>query len=232
MLVAPAAWSAIVYVDATPNTNGADGNTTVNGAPVELGGSAVGSVNVTTSGTGSGTNNLWRYRAFPGVAAGDNLWESDENGDNIETTAPLITTIDLGPGTYNLFGMFRVQGTTYDVAFSLDGITYGEFDGANTTAAAADGSDFLNPDDLGNIEDTIGDTFIASIGQVTLPAGGSVAIYVQGPDRDLGTDPVNSGQRTRYEGVGYELVPEPTSLLLLSLGVSVAGIVRRRKHSI
>lgn len=228
LLFAPSAWGAIVYVDATPNTDGTDGNTTIDGALVEFGTNATteNSSNAAISGDG-----MWNYRPNA-AAASDNFWETDTGSNASETTAPLITSVELGPGTYNLFGVFRPQGSTHDVSFSLGGLSYTEFTPSNATAAAIDGSDFANPLDVGEIDNSIGDVYLASLGQVTLAATQLVSVYVQGPDRDGVTI---SAQRTRYEGIGYEqvsAVPEPSSIFLATLGALAIGIrVRQRRAS-
>src|SRR5690606_35909344 len=85
--------------DATANTTGADGNTTVNGNLVS--GSNTGA---------SASDGLWNNRAFAGTN-GTGLWETDTSSTAGETTDPLITTVALpGAGTYNLYAMFYSQG--------------------------------------------------------------------------------------------------------------------------
>lgn len=221
---APTAWGAIVYVDAVPNTTGADGNTTIDGALVNFGTNAT---NLNTTGSGVGNDDLWNYRPG-GEAAGGSYWETDTASSAGESTLPLVTTVDLGPGTYNLFGLFRPQASTHDVSFSINGVDYTDFTMSNSLAAAGDGSDFANPGDVGDIDAGIGDLYIASLGQVTLPAAATVSIYAQGPDLNLGGD--NSGQRTRYEGIGYEVVPEPASFVLVAIGIVGVATLRRKRR--
>lgn len=219
---APAAWGAIVYVDAVPNTTGADGNTTVDGALVNFGTNAT---NLNTTSSGVGTDGFWNYR--PGTeAAGGSYWETDTDNSAGESTLPLVTSVNLGPGTYNLFGLFRPQASTHDAAFSINGVDYSNFAMGNSLAAALDGSDFVNPGDVGDIDAGIGDLYIASLGQITLPAAATVSIYAQGPDLNLGGN--NNGQRTRFEGIGYEVVPEPSSMLLITIGLLGIAMLRRK----
>jgi hypothetical protein len=228
-MFAPTAWGAIVYVDATPNTAIGVGNTSVNGAFAVLGAAPpAGGANVQTgSSTGSGTDGFWHYRT-DAASAGGLYWETDTTTSAGETTAPLITTISLGPGTYDLFGLFRPQASTHDIAFSLDGSSYTNFTTSNSLNAAGDGSDFSNPLDLNNIDHSIGNIHIASLGQVTLLSATTVSIFIQGPDLNVGGN--NSGQRTRYEGVGYQLVPEPSSIILVTIGVLGTSLLVRRRQ--
>jgi hypothetical protein len=226
-LFASSASGAITYVDAVPNTN-----TTINGAAVIF----PPTVGANSTITSSGTDGLWRYRVEAGTAGG-NVWESDNTAAAGETTDPLITSISLGPGTYNLYGIFRDQADTasyWDASFSLDGTSFSTFDYRTATLAASDGSEFTNPADLGTIPLAGGLIYFANFGQVTLLAPTVVPIYVQGLQQDLtGASPAqanNTGQRTWYEGVGYSLVPEPSSLMLSLCGVMGLVASRRRRH--
>lgn len=225
-LLATSASGAITYVDAVANTTGADGNTTINGALV------TGSNTGTTS-----SDDLWRIRAVT-EAAGGALWESDTTTP-AEGTSPLITSISLGPGAYNLYGVFRDQPGTesyWDAAFSLDGVNFTAFDYRHLKVkkALADGSEFTNPGIMGDIAAVGGAIYFADIGQVTLASPTLVSIYIQGPEQDLtGASPPqtgNTGQRTWYEGVGFELVPEPSGLTLTVCGL-IGLVAARRRHS-
>ena len=225
-LFASSASGAITYVDAVPNTN-----TTINGAAVIF----PPTVGANATGVSSGTDGLWRYRVEAGTAGG-NVWESDNTAAAGETTDPLITSISLGPGTYNLYGIFRDQADAasyWDASFSLDGTSFSTFDYRTATLAASDGSEFTNPADLGTIPLAGGLIYFANFGQVTLLAPTVVPIYVQGIQQDLtGASPAqanNTGQRTWYEGVGYSLVPEPSAFVLLMFGTIGLVAARRRR---
>src|SRR5262245_41468575 len=79
----------ITYVDASANTTGSNGNTTINGSLVSAG----------NTGTSS-TDGFWNNRALAGTN-GTGVWETDNSSTAAESTQPLITTIVLpGAGTY------------------------------------------------------------------------------------------------------------------------------------
>jgi hypothetical protein len=62
----------------------------------------------------------------------------------------------------------------------------------------------------------------AYLGAANADGSGEISVYVDdGPAAD-------SNQRTWYDGVGYQLVPEPTAVALLSLGFGILLIGRRR----
>ena len=206
--VAPA-WGAITYVDAIPNTDGNDGNTTVNGALVDFTG---GSGNATTS--HSSTDGLWHYREIVGDVNGDNAWQAF---NATEDTSPLATTLTLAPGIYNLYGLFwSGTGNSFIVEFRVgDSGPYMFFDATNSTSTltASDGSDFANTTKVRSTN--FSNLRIADLGEFAITS--PVTIYINGPETTSTSDP-----RTLYDGLGYEFVaeiPEPASLGLLLSGV-------------
>jgi hypothetical protein len=65
----------------------------------------------------------------------------------------------------------------------------------------------------------------AYLGTANADGSGNLAVYIDdGPATD-------QNSRTWYDGVGYELVPEPTSLALLGLGWGVLLIGRRNSRA-
>lgn len=223
--LAPAARSAtIVYVDATPNTTGNDGNTTIDGALVDF------NVNAKQENGNTANDGLWNYRGgLTGneTAPGGFLWETDTSPAAGEITSPLATTIELAPGAYNMYGVTQMLFATYDVAYSLNGVDFTVFTRTDGIEGGVPVADFTVYDvDFGSLEPSQGvaSLYVHNLGQVSLPAGGSVVIYIQGPDV---ADGGGTG-RTRYVGVGYELVPEPSSIILIISGLILVGIRKRK----
>ena len=196
----------ITFVDAVPNTTGDDGNTTVNGALVNFepeGGNATTGTDIDPN-----TDGLWTYRT--GFANGGAVWET---WDEIITPEPLVTTLTLPPGTYNLYGLiwagsygngpwdaaFRVGSTGTYARFSQGSLE--AFSSGNVILSSPEGSEFVNP-----VMTREGDRaiVIAPLGQYTVD--GSIDIYVLGPNRGV------NDERSWYEGVGYELVSSPAPL--------------------
>ena len=238
------AQAAITHIEAVVE------NTTINGAPVVFGGGG----NATTS-TGAGTSNdgKWHLRTTANLGLENSFWETDTSGSagagTFETTEDLITTITLpGPVTYRLYGHWFgsiVSGNYYDISFRVGSTgSFTEFDLTNSTLSTEDGSEFVNVSKTrtnfsGTLNANTWGLMISDLGEHTLTEDlPTVSIYVNGPDRDLASlnlSPTPVGlpdnnwlaQRTGYEGIGYELVPEPTSWYLMTAGLYTIVAVRR-----
>lgn len=196
------------YVDATPNTDGTDGNTTIDGELVDFD-STTGNAR---TGTSSTTQSKWYFRTGRSNANGGNLWQVLTTQT---VTTPLVTTLTLEPGTYNLYGLFYNgdQDTgRWDVAFRVG--TEGGYinwngwqnasavDPENGTNTNLGGELFVEP-----IKTRDGGFWLcmAPLGQYTVTD--TIDIYVTAPNRDGYGD--GSDQRTWYDGVAYELVHDP-----------------------
>jgi hypothetical protein len=234
--------AAITYVDAIPNTNGSDGNTTLNGNLIDLAAD-------TTTGSNA-TDGKWAYRAITATnnANGPAFWESDTSAGDGETTLPLVTTLTgLTPGQkYNIYAVFWGDtnfGTiapNWDIAtrtsstgpFTLYKTTTapyvdlgGLIDGGIATLSTVDGSEFTNAGiktRAGNVPPNL-QLYYANLGTFTIDNTGTFSVWIDGPDVDNGS---NGAKRTWYDGLGFEAVPEPSSLILV--GVGVTFLARRR----
>ncbi len=226
--------AAITYVDATlANTNNAAGGTDSTWADGNDG---------TTGGTmadGSANNDgLWRYR---GGFGGNGLWEATGSASQAENAVEIVTTASgLANGTYNAYVFF--------VAVEGPSITSGgdeEFPiragSVSNPSANQIYTQVVSPDTLGA---TIGiDASTLSFANTFTPgtatdgrtnyAGlllgtvevtdGTLSVYVD----DLHA--INDAdERTWYTGIGYEIVPEPSTFLLGVLG-TLTLLVRRRR---
>ncbi|MGB4256755.1 MAG: BNR-4 repeat-containing protein [Phycisphaerae bacterium] len=182
------------FVDALPNTDGTNGNTTIDGALVSFaaGGNATTSNQVQN--TTQGSDDRWHLRTGLG-ANGGAVWETDVPGE--ENTAPLVTTLTLPPGTYNLYGLFWNTASNtglWDIAFRV-GPTgdFTTFNKDNAILTTEDGSDFDGPvitRDSGRV------LLMAPLGKVDVT--GPLEIYVNAFDLTVGDE------RTWYEGIAYE----------------------------
>lgn len=190
--------TGITFVDAVPHTDAEAGNTTVDGALVDF---AAGTGNATTGGSqqsgSEATDDRWHYRTRATVNGGA-IWETDLPYE--ENTAPLITTLELMPGRYKLYGLFwnnLDNGGLWDISFRVGAIgEFTRFSRQNANLTDADGHDFVNA-----IVTRDGAQWLLAAPLGEFDVTGPVSIYVNAPDYTSGDD------RTWYEGVGYELVP-------------------------
>jgi hypothetical protein len=230
--------SGVLYVDAdTTNTTLADGTAMVEGSI----GYATG---VTTA------DDLWELRGF-----GNGVTIFESNADGGEDAPRLKTTVTITEaGTYDVYayfwgaiysgGLWRGRTSSTDDAGDLPGYNTDQFAGSSfspmtwlSVVIEYGGNDGLNPgpittNDASGIED--GGHFDNSVlisegnrglcevlvGRMTVDAGGLIDVYID----DLAN--TSSGNRVWYDGVGVALVPEPATVVLLSLG---ALLLRRRK---
>lgn len=227
-VVSPETVGTLYYVDATLE------NTTIGGATPEYG------INYTD--VFNGSDGLWQY--YPKGTTGTIFsngygWVTDsDNGSDTEDTAPLIVSLTLPEaGTYRIYGLAEMWSGTpgaanrWDVAVSLDG-------GENYAVGCSDQGyqwvycpaklavrdnfdwEFINGNHIGLYMG------LAGFGTVTTTTDNEVIqVYVQGLPG--GNPPTRYDQRTSFDGLAYELIPEPTTLGLLALG----GLFIRRKRA-
>lgn len=199
LTVISVAQAAITYVDAELH------NTTLNGAPLQAG------INYSMDFTA--IDGLWGWRTNRTDVNGNTVWETDGGSYggilDAEDTAPLKIVITLpNAGTYNLYAviMNNNSGTGHwDVAARIG--DYGLFTAFNkysqgsTQALAADFAGSVKVSSGGDM------TFKVLIGQYeTKAANETVSVYINGLDSwgSTGLD-----QRTRFDGVGYEMTSGP-----------------------
>ena len=220
--------AAVTYVDATvSNTVGAA--------------SGLVDWNDGSSGSGDGLANddgLWRYR---GGFGGNGLWEATGSAAQIEDAVELVTTVSgLANGTYNAYVFFvaveadsAVTGGEEEFAIRAGDVSN---PGANQiftqivsteTPGATVGIDastlsFANAFIPGTATD--GRTNYAGLLSSTIEVtDGTLSVFVD--DLPASND---ADERTWYTGIGYEVIPEPSTVVLGALG-ALALLGRRRR---
>ncbi len=230
LALAPLSHAAYTYVNADTS------NTTLNGVTVILG-DVTNGANVDDETARSGTDGYWSYRSNSGYEGGD-YWEQDgtsSNGIDPEATDDLVTTITLStPGTYDIVVVFTAFTSSRDVAAKIGSSpssTIGDGD-IYTASNSLRADQSLAPKEIefdpGTYDDSRSAHGAGYLGQVTTTTSNeSISIYINGYSSDpAGT---NQNQRTQYDGVGYQLVPEPSTSLLGLLGTALFVFGRRRR---
>ncbi|MDX1679158.1 MAG: PEP-CTERM sorting domain-containing protein [Akkermansiaceae bacterium] len=209
LLATGAANAAITYVDADPTTNTFD--------------TATGSVNTSWYVSGSATTDdgLWGYRND--VANGSTVLQGASFSS--PSDPPLTTQISgLSDGTYDVWVFFwdAADSNQWEITAGLSGnplVTY-SFDGdGNTTAPVATSTLSFTTSVLTTESARV--MYGVNLGQATVSGGSTIDVLIE-------QQGAGNLQRTWYDGVGYEAIPEPSVALLVGLG-GLALLRRRRR---
>lgn len=178
------------------------------------------------AGADTSEDNLWGEREF---GTNDTVFESSGVGSGSEDSPEIATTIDgLNPGApYNIYAHFydvsNDQGQNWPIraGFTSGDLTLfanGDDGGSDALSATAAGlaSDLIFVEDP-KFDDGGGRLlYAASLGTATAEASGEVTVYID----DLPST-VGANNRTWYDGVSYELIPEPSSVFLAAAGLAL-----------
>lgn len=232
LFTSASSFGAITYVDAQ---EGPTGNTFATGQDP----SSTAWIDTTSNTSGADDAN-WMKRA-----GGSPGWSQHNGGDVIQGLVSGFPAGDLGQittevsglsgGTYDVWVFFWEQTVSTQQNWLIDaGIAPNSLTAYSSPAGPVAGTDSTTPVDAGTLTFSNSPSTTAAggnqtmygvnLGQTTIPTGGSINVFV---DKLTGT---GSGNRTIYDGVGYELVaiPEPSSALLLALS-GLALTARRRR---
>ncbi len=253
LMVGPAQ-AAITFVDATPDTGPGTGNTTLNGDEIVF--SGPGQNSTTTDNPGNGLWD-YRTQADANGGAFFTLTDGEYGDGTIGTAGingvdtpndeddivPLIFTTDLADGLYDIYGLFYNGTSTqsFTTSFSVgDAASFEAFTGMNagtssgntssaTRAPTVDAADYTTPisTSILNGAATLREAYL---GQFAV-TGGELTVFISSQN-ELVKPSTASGvvgdERAWFEGIGFEVVPEPSSLALLGLG-GLAMLSRRRQ---
>jgi hypothetical protein len=194
-------------------------------------------------------DNNWSARSGSGLASNDTVYEAgaSTNGALVGETVPVIrqTLTGLAAGTYDVYAYFwsasNVRwgvsaGLEDDALAAVHGIggvdqnshTYSDPDATRVTVASlSDGTFGTAPTQaLGGADRVLGQFYL---GTAVVDITGTLNVFVGNQQIvNSGASPSVTNSRTWFDGVGYELVPEPSSALLGLVGA--VTLLRRRRH--
>jgi hypothetical protein len=205
ILFAANATASVIYVDATDESGG---NTSL----------AVGGT-FTAAGTTGGNDGNWAQRAFANSTTVFESRGAAGTGNSTEDSPRLATTISglTSGATYNFYSFFwdSTDGPQQWMVRSSLTNSVGDLPLFDQTSPLASTLSFSSTPLL-----TEGNRLMlyADLGTAVANGSGQVVVYVD--DNTAGL--TNGENRTWYDGIGYEQVPEPGSLLLCASSIGLA----------
>lgn len=183
----------------------------------------------TTGGTvadGAASNDgLWRFR---GGFGNGGIWEATGSSASAEDAVEIVTSTAVADGLYNVYVFYYAVNTSGDypirAGLASNANSNPVFDRAGNKGTA--GGDALAELMFDTAPPTGGEgrtLLYGLVGQTTV-TGGTLDVFIDDWPASLTG---SSNDRTWYSGVGYELVPEPSSALLAAFGSLL--LLRRRR---
>lgn len=221
--------AAVTYVDAV---HGLTGNT------YATGGSLATTTWINFTDSSDEDQDQWRFRAGTNRGVGNSIYHARDNGGN---NIPELTVElpGLADGTYAVYVFFWDDPSSSNNTHNIDaGLTSGSLTtyGAETplsngvTATLAPLASTLS---YSGADPTTASLFsswnlyAAQVGQAVVSGGSTVNVFVD--HSQITTGLTSTAQvRSLFDGVGYELIPEPSAGLLTSFG-ALALLFRRRR---
>lgn len=208
--------AAVTYVDATINNTvgAASGLVDWNDGSADLG-----------DGTAN-ADGLWRFR---GGFGNNGIWEATGSSATAEDAAEIVTSATVPNALYDVFVFYYAVNESGDfpIRAGLSSNPNGNpiFDRAGNRGTA--GGDTLAELTFDVAPPTGGESrtlLYGQVGQIEV-TDGSLEVFIDDfPASSTGT----SNDRTWYQGIGYEVIPEPSSAVLGALG-ALALLGRRRR---
>ncbi len=225
--------AAITYVDALA---GSSGNTFATGGSL----SNTSWVDLTTNGSGA-IEDKWQRRTGTDFGNGSNedVFQALHEVVTSDDMPELTTTITgLADGTYVIWAFYwdqvasGTQNWTISAGLTSGSLsTYSSVGQPSVTGATSSGIDTAGLSFDSTVLKIANEGSLTAerrmygvnLGEVTVSGGsGTVDVFV---DQLIGG---GSTDRTWYDGVGFEAVPEPSSTLLIGFGGLALGLRRRR----
>lgn len=196
-------------------------------------------------------DNNWSFRQGEGLASSNTVYEAGASPNDPLTgeTVPIIrqTITGLEPGIYNVYAYFwMATNVRWGLSAGLSPEGMEAVHGIGTDRGVPGNITFSNPNATRVFPDDLTDTDLFAVaptlangggdrvlgqfflGVAEVDGSGTLSAYIGNqPAVNAGVSPSLTNSRTWFDGVGYQVIPEPSSALLGLLGAT--ALLRRRR---